>query len=103
MCTGLHVGTVGEIRGGDLLAPFQFDGRNLQKGLLAAGDEETFAVIEDLAWDCCAIGVRHRLAEKVAGCAPERGVGAWPWRETAHAVVDDLGGLLPVDQAVLLF
>ncbi len=33
-----------------MLAPLLFDVRDAEKGLLAAGDEELFAVMEDLAW-----------------------------------------------------
>jgi len=42
---------VGKFDGGNLLASLQFDVRNVQKGLLPAGNEEIFAVVVDLARD----------------------------------------------------
>ena len=100
---GSHVGSVGKIDRGDLLAPLRFDVQDVQKGLLPAGDQEIFAVVIDLARSAGAERVRRRLAEKVAGGVAEMGIGAGPGSESAHAVVDDLGGLLPVDLAVLPF
>jgi hypothetical protein len=45
--SGFNVSAIGKLESGDLLATFQFDVRDAQNGLLAAGNEELFAVIKD--------------------------------------------------------
>lgn len=98
---------MGEIGGGDLLAAFEFDLLEVQESFLAAGHQEVAALDEQRAGRACGCFfsrfLRRRLTPNVARLAAEKGVGAGPGSEAAHAVEDFVGRSRPVDAAVSFF
>src|SRR6516162_8967433 len=111
---GFEAGAVGEFRGADLLASFEFDGLQAQDAGLAASNKPIAVSAEqstrhaangreggiDFCWQR---GVVHcRLAPEVAGLAAKPAIGAGPGSETSHTVVNFLSRAVPINAAIFL-
>src|SRR5450759_2681364 len=95
---------VHELASVDALPPLDLHRLDLQAAAFPADDVDRIAAGQQASWNLalprhCRIG---RPSPDLAGLAAKAGIGARPWRESAHAIVDLPGRQRPVDATVLL-
>src|SRR5438309_1184119 len=94
--TALQSRTVRKITSLHRLAPLHLDEPNAQNGCVPAPCQQLIFFAEQSprrrparsGQQARASFFRHRLAPHVAALPSKRGVGSWPRRESAHAVVN---------------